>query len=387
MQYIGRIVLGDALFQRLQAGAHARHGAVVVAALDVHGAMEAALPFGLVISHVGHEVGVAAFAFAHDAVFVVARAEFGRAQPQRAAFLVGVAAGDQGLDRGFHASGRVERAFQVVVVERQAEGLQVQILLAAQISHGEDADVVQAFNVAGGGDGLAVGRLDGLASLEVAGDVGDVVALVAVGGPVGGFGRQAAGAGLHADGQVMDLVAGVVVVELARDIPAAGVVQAAQGVAQRGLAGVAHVQRAGGIGRDELDQDLLAAARGAAERGALLGHGRDDGLAGGGGDAQVDEAGAGHFRAFDQRGRIGVRQQRAHDGLGQFAGVAAGGLGQLHGHVGGDVAVRGNLRALQEHVRLGRIGLGVGQALRDGGLDQGDKLCLLLEEHGRLEMF
>ncbi|EJO31146.1 hypothetical protein QWC_12638 [Achromobacter marplatensis] len=42
----------------------------------------------------------------------------------------------------------------------------------------------------------------------------------------------------------------------------------------------------------------------------------------------------------------------------------------------------GDLGALQQHV-----GLGVGKALRNGGLDQGDKLFLLLGEHGRLEKF
>ncbi|KAG1258835.1 hypothetical protein G6F65_015455 [Rhizopus arrhizus] len=215
VQHVGRVVLRDAFVQRLQAGAHAGHGAVVVAALDVHGAVEAAFPLGLVIGHVRHEVGVTAFAFAHDAVFVVARAQFGGAQPQRAAFFVGVAAGDQRLDGGLDAARRVQRAFQVVVVELQAERLQVQVLFAAQVGHGEGADVVQAVDVAGGGDGLAVGGLEGLAGLEVARDINDVVALVAVSRPFGGIGRQAAGAGLHADGQVFDLVAGVVVIELA----------------------------------------------------------------------------------------------------------------------------------------------------------------------------
>ncbi|MCY1521820.1 hypothetical protein D9M68_566520 [compost metagenome] len=134
-----------------------------------------------------------------------------------------MAAGDQRLDGGLDPAGRVQGAFQVVIVERQAEGLQVQVLFAAQIGHGEDADVVQVVDIARGGDGHAVG-LDGRSGLEIARDVGDVVALVAVGGPVGGIGRQAAGAGLHADGQVVDLVAGVVVVELAGDVPAVGVV-------------------------------------------------------------------------------------------------------------------------------------------------------------------
>src|SRR5690606_21224783 len=91
VQHVRGVIGGDAGAQRLQAGPHARHGTVVVAALDVHGAVKAAFPFGLVVGDVGHEVRVTAFAFAHDAVFVVAGAEFGCAQPERAVLLVRVA--------------------------------------------------------------------------------------------------------------------------------------------------------------------------------------------------------------------------------------------------------------------------------------------------------
>ncbi|MNJ79319.1 hypothetical protein D3C77_772970 [compost metagenome] len=52
---------------------------MVVGALDVDGVVEAAFPFGNVISHVGYEIRIAAFRFAHDAVFVVASAQFGGA--------------------------------------------------------------------------------------------------------------------------------------------------------------------------------------------------------------------------------------------------------------------------------------------------------------------
>src|SRR5690606_18125568 len=127
----------------------------------------------------------------------------------------------------------------------------------------------------------------------VAGDVGDVVALVAVGRVVGRIRRDAARARLHADREVVDLVAGVVVVELAGDLVAAGVVEAADRVAQRGLARVAHVQRAGGIGRDELDHDLFAVARAAAVGPALFADGRQHGLTGARRDAEIDEAGPG----------------------------------------------------------------------------------------------
>src|SRR5690606_20028273 len=102
----------------------------------------------------------------------------------------------------------VQRAFKVVVVELQAEGLQVEVLLAAQVGHGKVANVVEAVDVAGGGHLHPVGAGDRGTGLEIAGDVGDVVAPVAVGREIGGIGLDAARAGLHTDGQVVDLVAG-----------------------------------------------------------------------------------------------------------------------------------------------------------------------------------
>src|SRR5690606_17534925 len=116
-----------------------------------------------------------------DAVFVVAGAQFGGAQPKGAVAFVGVSGGNQRVDDLFHAPAGVQRAFQVVVVEFQAECLEIQILLAAQVGHGKDADVVQAVDVAGGGDRGAICAVHGSACLEIAGDVHDVVALVAVG--------------------------------------------------------------------------------------------------------------------------------------------------------------------------------------------------------------
>jgi hypothetical protein len=62
---------------------------VVVAALDVDGLRIAALELLQVIGDVGHEVGVGAVGLAHHAVLVVA--VLGAAQPQRAAFFVGLA--------------------------------------------------------------------------------------------------------------------------------------------------------------------------------------------------------------------------------------------------------------------------------------------------------
>jgi hypothetical protein len=92
------------------------------------------------------------------------------------------------------------------------------------------------------------------------GNVGDVVAVVGGFGPFRVAGLEALGAQLGAVGQGADLHAGVVVIKLAVHLPALGLEQVANGVAQRGLAAMAHVQRAGGVGRDELDQHISVLA-------------------------------------------------------------------------------------------------------------------------------
>jgi len=109
--------------------------------------------------------------------------------------------------------------------------LQVQILLAAQIGHGKAANVFQIVQITTGGDGSAIGSLNGCAGLVVAGDVQDVVAFVAVSRELLAVGLDATGTGMHAGGQVVDLVTGVVVVELAGYVVPLGAEYAAQRVA------------------------------------------------------------------------------------------------------------------------------------------------------------
>ena len=59
--------------------------------------------------------------------------------------------------------------------------------------------------------------------------------------------------------EVVDLRAGIVVVELARDIPAGRFEQARDAIADRRGAPVADMQRSGRIGRNELDADPASA--------------------------------------------------------------------------------------------------------------------------------
>ena len=98
---------------------------------------------------------------------------------------------------------------------------------------------------------------------------------------------------------------------------------------------------------------------------ALFGNRLQDGLVRGGGQTEVDKARAGNFGAIYKLRACRLGQQDVHDLLRQFARVASGWLGQLHGHVGRDVAVRGNFGTLEQDV-----GLGLRHDGGDGGLDE-----------------
>ncbi|CAM2147879.1 hypothetical protein PT2222_10321 [Paraburkholderia tropica] len=363
VQHVVGIARRNADAERLQARAHARDGAVVVRALDVDDLGEAAFPLGDVVCDVRQEVRVGAVGLAHHAVLVVA--VVGRLEPQRAVLLVGLARGDQRLDGLLDAAFGVERRFEVVAVELHAERLQVEILLVAQVGDGEAADRFEVFRILRAGDGLAVLGRDGFAREVVAGDFGDVFAVVGGFGPARVARLQAARARLGGDGEIADLHARVVVVELAVHVVALRAEHVRDGVAERGLTAVADVQRTGGIGRDELDQHALAGfALRAAERGAFGEHGAEHGALGVDGQAQVDEAGTGHFGVGDQTGGGGQRLHGVDDLLGQRARIGAQRLGELHRDVAGDVAVRGDLRTLERD--RGHDECGFGRAL--GGL-------------------
>ena len=63
--------------------------------------------------------------------------------------------GLQALHRVVHLAAGVQAAFEVVVVKLHRKGLQVQVLLVAQVGHGELADAVEVVHIAAGGE-LAV---------------------------------------------------------------------------------------------------------------------------------------------------------------------------------------------------------------------------------------
>lgn len=114
---------------------------------------------------------------------------------------------------------------------------------------------------------------------------------------------------------------------------------------------MADVQRASGVGGDELHLHLDALGRAAAEVGALGEHLAHDRGLGVGGEREVDEAGACDLGPGDQRGRRQLGQQQA----GELARVALERLGQLQREVGGKVAVAGLFRALEQDGGGGQI--------------------------------
>ena len=95
----------------------------MVSTLFIDYGFKTALPFVQVVGDVGQEVGVAPFALAHYAVFVIAKV--GGAQPHRAIFFIGVAVGDQFFDGGLDLAIFVERGLQEVNVKLDAKGFEV----------------------------------------------------------------------------------------------------------------------------------------------------------------------------------------------------------------------------------------------------------------------
>lgn len=103
---------------------------------------------------------------------------------------------------------------------------------------------------------------------------------------------------------------------------------------------------------------------------ALGEHGGEHIGAGGGRQAQVDEARAGDFHRRDEPLAARIGADAVGDAVGEFARIGAQRLGQLQRDVARDVAVRGLLGALQDDFRSVRAfrqqgADGVGQQLGD----------------------
>src|SRR5690606_11654863 len=162
-------------------------------------------------------------------------------------------------------------------------------------------------------------------------DLGDVLAAVPVLGRL-----QAAGAREQGPREAVDLRAVVVEVVLARHVRAARLEDARERVADGRPADAADVDRARGVGGDELEVDLLAGLRVAATvRGARLDDRARELARGGGVERDVEEAGAGDVHGLDAR----RRGEAVGEVLGERARRRARLLRELQRDVRGPVAV------------------------------------------------
>ena len=357
----------------LRGGLQARDVAVVVGAEDVDRALEAAVELVQQVGDVGREVGGHAVLAHHHAVLLVA--EGGGLEPQRAVALRHVALGLQRVDRLRHRPGGGQRALAEPVVVAHAEfaevlldvgqapfeaGVEHQpvVGLAEQFLGARDQGVDVGFPVAALGfvRRQAVGHLEGVVAQAVAflraqraRDLDHVVALVAVVGKAHLHAAEFQVAQPDAGAEDVHLPAGVVDVVLAVHLVAAGFEDVGQGGAVGRAAAVADVQRAVGVGGDELHRHRLARfLRLPAVAVALLEHAAHGADQAGRADPEVDEAGAGDLGTLDEaRLRQGVEQL-----LGQLARAAPDALGHQHRDVAGVVAVRLVARALDGEVRF-----------------------------------
>ena len=108
------------------------------------------------------------------------------------------------------------------------------------------------------------------------------------------------------------------------------------------------MQRAGRIGGDILDIYRLPLPCLAATKGvALFKHSAHDRRPERGIDTHIDEAGAGNGNVGDAFGLL----QPSGNGLCEVARLEAGGFGENHGRIGGDVAMRGVTRRFHDDPR------------------------------------
>jgi len=148
---------------------------------------------------------------------------------------------------------------------------------------------------------------------------------------------------VNGTGEDVDLTARIVDVIFADDLVPGPFEQAGERIADHGATAMAHVHRAGRIGRNIFDIDHRTAAHG----GTAIVPGK---LADGAQfrrpcrriDAQVDKARPGNLC----RQHAGNLAQFTHQRIGQGARIGPGRLGQDHGSVGRQVTVRGVARRL-----------------------------------------
>ena len=222
--------------------------AVVVAAPNVDEQVEAAVELILVVGDVRREVSrVAVGADEHLVLFA---AEFGRFVPDGAVLLVGQAAVAQIIDDGHDLAALVQVAFEEPAVVMDAVFLHVGLHFRNVARQAEADERGAALLLGNAHQCVAVVRSVFLCEVE------DILAVVAVLGQLGRvFREKLLVADREGEAEFIELVAGVVDVELAPHVVACGVEHGGEAVTERAAARVAHVHRAGRVGGDKFHHD------------------------------------------------------------------------------------------------------------------------------------
>ncbi len=234
----------------------------------------------------------------------------------------------------------VEGGFQEVDIKRNAEGLEIEILLVAQLANGYPPNIVES---------IGAGVVRTLAKVHL-GDVLDVLAVITTLGNREGLAGSLSNSSLDAEREVRNLRAGIVVVELAADAVAGPLEQRRNGVAQGSLAAMPHVQGTSGIGRDELNVDpdatsvvgpaIVCALRqdAAVHRGKLIT-----------GQPEVYETRPGDLGSGNQSW---WKVQLLQHSLGGFSRIGALSASQDHGEISGEVAMSRIARAFEHKFQV-----------------------------------
>ena len=345
--------LGAIKAQRVQCALQAGHMAVMVGAPDVDDLVEA--PDSELIAVIGDirgEIGVEAVGPAEHVILQiqlfnvrflfallaeVIPQNIGRLQPQSAVLFVGPALFRQQVHSLGYIAALVEGRLVKPGIVMDLIALQIR-LHAGQVHR--KAELSQSILP------LLLGDIQQAVTMLVIIGLGqflDVLALIAIlreGDGILAIDKLEV-TDLDGTGKLVNLVSGVIDIELSGHIRAAGGEDGGQRIAQHAAPGVAHVHGSGGVGGDELNHDLLTLETVIGAVDVLLRfHGVHDAGIPLVSQTEVQKAGASDLR----RGKVGageihVVQQRLSDHAGRLAQC----LGGRQSKGGGIVAVGGIL--------------------------------------------
>ena len=357
--------VGAVQSQSVQSRLEPRHMAVVIRTPDVDGLVKAPdRQLVAVVGDVGGKVGVETVGPAEHVVLQVQLVhlllglalphefllqQLGGVQPQGAVLLIGPALLGEHLHRLGHIAALMEGGLKEPLVVHDAVLFQILLHLGDIDRQAVLRHLVQALLLGQLLPAVPVGVMDG------AGQLLDVLAVIALlrEGEILLPQDQLHIPGVDGHGKLVDLVAGVVDIELLPGVAAVPLQHVGQGVPQHAAAGVAHVHGAGGVGGDKLHHDLLAAAlRVGAVSGPLPLHVRQDRLIPLGAQGEIQKAGPGDLHFLEV---APLQVKVVHNGLGDGPGGLVQRSGPRHGIGGGVVPVGGILGDLNGglHLRAG----------------------------------